>query len=213
MSSSFSLRSLGRTAVSVTSDSFLVHRPAAVDHDGLAGDEGGGVAGEEGDQVPDILRGAAALEGLLFEDAAVERLLVRVDPLCVGREGAWGDSVDGDALGPDLAGERAGKADDPAFGGDVVEEARPADKEGYGGDVDDAAVSALPHVREGCPGAQEVALQVHGHHPVPLLFFDLRPRTQRVDGRVVHEDVYAAELGRYTFSHRLHGSPVGDVCL
>ena len=65
-----------------------MHRPAAVDHDGLARDEGGGVAGEEGDQVPDVLRGATALEGLLLQYAAVERLLVGVDPLCVGREGA-----------------------------------------------------------------------------------------------------------------------------
>src|SRR5215207_6601452 len=71
----------------------------------------------------------------------------------------------------------------------------------------------LLHKREGGPGAQEVAFQVHGHHAVPLIFLDLRPRAQRVDGRVVHEDVYAAELGRHTFSHRLHGSLVGDVCL
>src|SRR5215217_1085385 len=120
MSSSFSLRSLVCAAVSVTSASFLVHRPAAVDHDGLARDKGGGVAGEEGGQVPDVLRGPAALEGLLLQNAAVERLLVGVDPLCVGREGAGGDRVDGYTVGSDLAGERAGEADNGAFGGDVV---------------------------------------------------------------------------------------------
>src|SRR5918997_4259338 len=110
MSSSLSLRSLCRGAVSVTSASFLVHRPAAVDHDGLAGDEGAFVAGEEGGQVSDVLGGAAALEGLLLEDAAVEGFLVGVDPLGVGRKGAGRDRVHGNAVGPDLACERAGEA-------------------------------------------------------------------------------------------------------
>src|SRR3712207_6183888 len=136
-----------------------------------------------------------------------------MDPLGVGRERAGGDGVDGDALGPDLAREGAGEADDGTLRGDVVEEARPADKEGYGGYVDDAPVPALPHMREGGPGAQEVAFKVYGHHPVPLVFLDLGPRAQRVDGCVVHEDVYAAELGRDVLRHRLDGGPVGDVCL
>src|ERR687896_1716627 len=86
MSSSLSLRSLWRGAVSVTSGSFLVHRPAAVDHDGLAGDEGGLVAGEEGGEVAYVLRVAAALEGLLLEDAAVEGPPIGGEP--VG--GGWG---------------------------------------------------------------------------------------------------------------------------
>src|SRR3712207_8999872 len=62
----------------------------------------------------------------------------------------------------------------------VVEEARPADKEGDRGDVDDTSAPALPHARKGGPGAEEVAFQVHGHYPVPLVFLDLGPRAQRV---------------------------------
>src|SRR3712207_9591092 len=87
----------------------------------------------------------------------------------------------------------------------VVGEARPADKEGDRDDVDDTSAPALPHARKGGPGAEEVSFQVHGHYPVPLVFLDLGPRAQRVDGGVVHEDVYAAELGRYLLRHRLHG--------
>src|SRR3712207_5988344 len=115
MPSSLSLRSLWRGAVSVTSGSFLVQRPAAVDHDGLAGDEGGLVAGKEDGEVAYVLRVAAALEGLLLEDAAVERLLIGVDSFGVGREGAGRDGVDGDAVGTDLARERAREADDRAL--------------------------------------------------------------------------------------------------
>src|SRR5215217_9434289 len=104
MSSSFSLRSLCPVTVCATvlpssaqllswgsrmrreTYALSVHSPAAVDHDGLSCDKGGGVAGEEGHNVAYVLGFAAALEALLVEYAPVQSLLVRMDPLGSGWE-------------------------------------------------------------------------------------------------------------------------------
>ena len=74
-------------------------------------------------------------------------------------------------------------------------------------------LSPLLHMGIGGPRAQEVAFEVHGHNPVPLVFFDLRPRAPRVDGGVVDEDVHPAEPALRLLDHGLHRTPVGDVGL
>src|SRR6266540_7510005 len=66
----------------------LVHRPAAVDDDRLAGDEGGCVTPQEDDGVADVLRRPTPLQALLLEDPVAVLLRVRVDLLRLGREGA-----------------------------------------------------------------------------------------------------------------------------
>jgi hypothetical protein len=63
------------------------------------------------------------------------------------------------------------------------------------------------------PGAQEVAFEVNGHHPVPLYFFDLRPRPPRVDGGIVDEDVHPAEPAGDLIDNGLDRTAVRDVGL
>src|SRR5215211_5972701 len=215
MSSSLSLRSLVRVAASakIPPWSYLAHHPSAVDTDSLACYERRGVGGEERYEVAYIFRRAAAFDALLFEHPAIVAFLVGVDLLGVRGEGSWGYGVDIDVVGADLAGERARNADDATFRGDVVEQERPPDKEGDRGHVHDMAPSPLLHVRVGRPRAQEIAFEVHGHHPVPLLFFDLRPGPPRVDGGVVDEDVHPAELARDLICHGLDRRRLRDVGL
>src|SRR5918911_2077639 len=87
------------------------HHPAAVDVEGLAGDEARAVGAEEEERLGDVLRPAPALERLVVEDEARVALRVGVDLLGVGREGAGGDRVDRDAVGPELARPGPGEAD------------------------------------------------------------------------------------------------------
>src|SRR5215203_4747325 len=147
MSSSLSLRSLFSIAASATvrSSLSLAHHPAAVDADGLARYEGGCVGGEEGDEVPDIFRRAAALDALLFKHPAVVAFLIRVDLLRVRGEGAWRYGVHVDVVGTDLAGERAREADDASLRGHIVEQERPPDEEGYRCHVNNITPPPLLH--------------------------------------------------------------------
>src|SRR5918997_4958941 len=124
----------------------LAHDPAAVDLYGLARYEGGGIGGEEGDEVADVFWGAAAFDGLLFEDPAVVAFLVGVYLLGVRGECARGYGVHVDVIGADLAGEGAGEADYAALGGHVVHQERPSYKERDRGDVHDVAPALLSHV-------------------------------------------------------------------
>src|SRR5215211_8167067 len=215
MSSSLSLRSLVCVAASAKIPPWFVlaHHPSAVDTDGLARNERRSVGGEERYEVAYIFRRAAALDALLLEYPAVVAFLVGVDLLGVRGEGAWRYGVDVDVVGADLAGERAREAHDASLGGDVVEQERPPDEEGDRGHVHDVASSPLLHVGIDGTRAQEVAFEVHGHHPVPLVFFDLRPRPPRVDGGVVDEDVNPAEFARDLIGHGLDGTPVRDIGL
>src|SRR5215207_1930241 len=215
MSSSLSLRSLVRVAASakIPPWSYLAHHPSAVDTDSLACYERRGVGGEERYEVAYIFRRAAAFDALLFEHPAIVAFLVGVDLLGVRGEGSRSYGVDVDVVGADFAGERARKADDATFRGDVVEQERPPDKEGDRGHVHDITPSPLLHVGVGRTCTQEVAFEVNGHHPVPLLFFDLRPGPPRVDGGVVDEDVHPTELARDLIGHGLDRSPLRDVGL
>src|SRR5215203_1236438 len=215
MSSSLSLRSLVRVAASakIPPWSYLAHHPSAVDTDSLARYERRGVGGEERYEIAYIFRRAAAFDALLFEHPAVVAFLIGVDLLGVRGEGARRYGVDVDVVRADLAGERARKADDATFGGDVVEQERPPDEEGDRGHVHDVAPSPLLHVRIDGPGAQEITFEVNGHHPVPLLFFDLRPRPSRVDGGIVDEDVHPAEVARDLTGHGLDRTAVRYVGL
>src|SRR5215210_893702 len=215
MSSSLSLRSLVCVAASAKIPPWFVlaHHPSAVDTDGLARNERRSVGGEERYEVAYVFRRAAAFDALLFEYPAVVAFLVGVDLLGVRGEGSGSYGVAVDVVGADLAGERARKADDATFGSDIVEQERPPDEEGDRGHVHDITASPLLHVRVGRTRAQEITFEVDGHHPLPLLFFDLRPSPPRVDGGVVDQDIYPAELARDLIGHGLDRRPLRDVGL
>src|SRR5215204_5348022 len=189
------------------------HHPATVDLYRLACDERGCVGGEEDDEVAHVFRRAAALDGLLLQDPAVVAFLVGVDLLGVRGEGAWCYGVHVDVVLAHFAGQAASEANDAPFRGYVVHQERPSYEEGDRGDVYDVAAAFALHVWIDGPGAQEIALEVNGHHPVPLLLLDLGPRPPRVDGGVVDKDVHPTQLLCHPLDGVLHRGTVGDIGL
>ena len=137
-----------------------MHGETARDADGLAGDVGGVVRQQEGDQPRIVFRHAeaphrnGALEPLgdagavrAFEKAAQDR--------GIGRAGT--ERVEDDALADEFARERLGEGDDAALAGGIDRLARRADAAGVGGDVDDAAEAALPPCRAARRGSRSAA--------------------------------------------------------
>ena len=90
------------------------------------------------------------------------------------REGAGRYGVHVDVVRPTSRGEKV--ADDATLRGHVIEQERPPDEKGDRGHVHDVTPSPAPSCEDRQPARTEVAFEVDGHHPVPLLFFDLRPR-------------------------------------
>src|SRR5438094_9757161 len=97
----------------------LVKAVAAVNVDGLAGDEARRRARQVGDRLDDVLGPAAPPDGLpaddLFEQLAGGVLL----PGALGLDEAGGHAVDGDAVRAGLAGQRAREAHDAGLARDV----------------------------------------------------------------------------------------------
>src|SRR5438034_9245161 len=94
--------------------------PAAVYVEGLAGDVGGFVGGEEGGGGSDFAGFAGAAEGDLRDDLG-EDVGALEDPADHGGVDETGvDAVDADAMGADLGGDVAGEGFDSEFRGRVV---------------------------------------------------------------------------------------------
>src|SRR5205823_10254902 len=125
------------------------HGQSAAHGQGLPGDEGGIVGGEEGDGGGDLVgltdapERYGALEG--FDQLRVVRRDV-FQQLRVRRPGA--DHVDVDLVAGDLASERLGETDDARLGGGIHGLAARADPARVGADADDPAAAALDHAVE-----------------------------------------------------------------
>ena len=119
---------------------------ASVDGYFLAGDEGGGVAGEEKNGGGDVLGGSHVGKG----DAG--GVLGELGGVGVGvaldGNPAGGYQIDGDAGGAELPGPGAGEAKLGALGGDVGGEARIAELEDLAADHEDAAETRAASCRE-----------------------------------------------------------------
>src|SRR5438552_3923577 len=143
---------------------------AAVDDDGLAGDEGRGWPGEVDDGADDVLRLLVALDragGDRDVTQLLDDLRVLFDSLGHGEAGS--DAVDAHAVLAELLRERAGEGDDRSLARDVVEQERHAAKGRPRGDVDDRPAASSPHHRHDSAAGQEHRRDVHVHHPAPLL--------------------------------------------
>ena len=128
--------------------------------------------------------------------------------------GAGRDRVDGDAVRGELDRERLGERDDRPLGGGVRAEA--ADDEDVGGraHVDDpSALALLDHLPRRGAAAVEVAVQVRGEQPVPVVVGRLDDRLHDQPRRVVHPDVDAAEALDCELGQPVDGRAVAGVPL
>src|SRR5438874_1825712 len=81
---------------------------------------------------------------------------------------------------------------DCAFAGDVMQEERHAFQRRTRGEIDDAAITALPHVRHAGAAAEENAERVDLHHLAPFGRRNLLEWAQRngaEEGGIVDQDV------------------------
>jgi hypothetical protein len=166
---------------------------AAVDHDRVAGDEGGGGAGEVDDRADHVLGHLVTLNraGLNRRVAELlDHLGVLADAVRHREPGR--DAVDTNAIGAELLRERARERHDRTLARHVVEEEGHAAKRRPGGDVDYRAAARLAHRGHCRPAREEHRGDVDVHHPAPLLERDLgeRPHLQRrVEAGVVDQHV------------------------
>ena len=131
----------------------------------------------------------------------------------VGVDDAGRHRVDGDALAPHLARERAREAEQAGLGGGVVRLARVAALGDDGRDVHDAAPAGLEHVVERAARAVEGAVQVDVDDVLPLVGRHADREAVLAHAGVVDEDEHGSEA----LAHLLEGGhdllAVGDVGL
>ena len=73
------------------------------------------------------------------------------------------------------------------------------------GHVDDLPVALLHHVGKHGLRAQEHALEVNRHHPLPVLFGDVSERRILArNTRVVHQDVHPSHFVKHAADHLRH---------
>lgn len=182
---------------------------AAIDIEGLAGDEIGEFHAEEGDGAADVHGGADAAEG---SGGGPSAGVVTGLFLCAfDFDGAGGDAVDADAVFAEFDGGDFGELFHAALGGGVVDEAREGDLVAAGADIDDAAAAIVLHDTGGLLGAEEAALEVGIEDVVPLLFGEFEERFPGLDAGVIDEDIEAAVIGDDFGEHRLDGGGIADV--
>ena len=169
---------------------------AAVDYEDVAGDEGGGVGGEEDGGAFQVVVAAEAVQG----NSAEEGVLVSLDEDLrhVGWEPAWSDGVHLDIVHAPFAGEILGENDDAAFAGviaDGLKFGRSAAKSGDARNVNNFSAALGDHGFADGLGKKKCAGEVGLDDFVPVLqahFFDGRAPG---GSGIVDEDVDAAEGG------------------
>jgi len=193
------------------------HEAVPADANGLAGDLGGGIGGEERDHAGRVVGRPEAqlLAGIRRQLLpGGERVGVGLEEghrlgHLRGRDGHHG--VDGDPGPRQLQRPGADHADDARLGGGVVGLAEVADLPGGGADADDPpALALLAHPDRGGPGAGEGAAQVGGDDGVELLIGHLPHRGVAQDARVVDQDVEPAVLGDGAVDEGLGGLAAAD---
>src|SRR6266702_90057 len=190
----------------------LLRRPAPVDHELAARDEGRLVGGEVEDAVRHLVGLAVAAEGNAVDHTLVCR---RVRASTLGHGGDDGSGVDGvasDALPGVLERGQFGQEPDGALGSLVGRAAVPhAHEPELGRDVDDGAAARAPHGGHGGLGPEEDALGVDVHHAVPRLGGGVLEPARPADARVVDEDVEPPEAADRGLDGALPVRLAGDV--
>ncbi len=167
---------------------------AAVHDDHRAGEVGGLVRGEVGEEAGDLLGRRVTPEG----DPAVDlrQHLGRVFGLLHRREHVAGaDGVDAHAGRP-LEGQRLRQGHEPGFGGVVVGVVAIADERVGGGRVEDHAAARLEHQAAGRLRRPEGAAEVGGDDLVPLLRRDVERRVAHAHAGVVDQHVEVADSSK-----------------
>src|ERR1051325_7885046 len=111
--------------------------PAAVGEDFLAGDGGAGVAGEEEEDVGDLVGLDEGGQALGAADEAFDGGSDVIAELTLSHNPAGRDGVDTDAERAEFASEGAREAEDTALGRDVGGHLGGRDVKGDGGEIDD----------------------------------------------------------------------------
>ena len=152
----------------------VVADEAAVDDVGGAGDVGGFVGGEEGDEAGDLFGLAHAAERDVGEEGVELGLVVEQLGVDGGDDGAGGDVVDGDAERAEFDGEVAHEHAHAALGGAVGGEVGEDHVLVDGGDVDDAAgLFGVAEAADEGLGEEEGALEVDVEDGVVVGFGDV----------------------------------------
>ena len=186
------------------------HILPAVGIEAGAGDEAGGVVGEEGDTARDLLGGAETADRDERQDLGVQNLL-RHRHHHLGGDVAGRDDVDGDAARGRLLGHRLGEAEQGRLGGGVVGLARLTLAPVDGGDVDDAPEAARAHPLDHEPRHVEDGVEVGVDHRVPVLLRHTVEHAVAGDAGVVDENVDGPEIARDARHPLLAGGIVAHV--
>ena len=159
----------------------------------MAGDVGGGLAGEEEESAVEVAGFAGSAERDAFAEVIDPACVVVHDAVLFGAEPAWGEAIDGDAVGAPVGGEAHGELFDAAAAGSVGGETCVACDAGDGADVDDAAGLALDHAAGDGLADEERAAEVGFEDCVPVVPCDFEGWFAAVAAGVIDEDVDAAE--------------------
>src|SRR6478736_6536835 len=186
------------------------HREAAADADGLAGDEGCLIRGEERDDVSHVDRLAESPErDRPGEGFPQLRPRERGEQRGVGR--TWTDAVDPDLMACHLPGQRLGEGDDPALGRGVNGLAGRAHPAGVRAEVYHRSAAPFGHERQHRLAGVQHAVQVDGDRAVPVFRVGVDERAGLVPAGVVDQDIDAPELLDDPADHRLDALAIGDV--
>src|SRR5215813_5204234 len=184
----------------------------AVDNDGGAGHERGGLGGEEDARVGDLLHLAPAAHsgaaghcvvGLLGRGGV---LLGQHAEIPLGLHWTGRDAVDADPLAAPRHSKLSREVDHGGLGRAVVGHHRRAVHPGDGGEVDDRAAPSLRHHLLARPLApEEHAVDVDLDHGVPAVGADVLDLGTERGARVVDHDVEAPHFLCGALDQTLHG--------
>src|SRR5262252_2907658 len=183
----------------------------AVDNDGGAGHERGGLGGEEDARVSDLLHLAPAAHsgaaghrvvGLLGRRGV---LLGQHAQIPLGLHWTGRDAVDADPLAAPGHAKLSREVDHGGLGRAVVGHHRRAVHPGDGGEVDDRAATPLRHHLPARPlAAEEHAVDVDLDHGVPAVGADVLDLGTERGARVVDHDVEATHFLYGALDETLH---------
>jgi hypothetical protein len=185
-------------------------KPAAIHRDHLARDIGGVIRSEERDHRRDLLRCARAAERYGRQHRAQ---VVGVLPVALGHarlDHAWGDGVDQDTVGRELARELARELRDTRLGDRIGRGAGMADLAEHRGDVDDPPAGTREQ-RQQVAGDAQHGLEVGVDEAVDQRVVGLGERSRSADAGVVDQDVDATRRSTRGLGERPPRARRGDV--
>ena len=173
----------------------LAGGPAAVDQDGVAGDEGSGGAGEENGSSGDFHGLANAVKpGDSFNDIRAEDRVAEsgIGAGSFNKSGSHG--VDGDVVGAPFNGEAFGEMGDGGFAGAVDGLGGKRGESGLRTHVDDAAPILADHDFGGFLAGEKSSFEVDGERFVVVALGHFKSRGADAAAGVVDKNVELAEV-------------------